>query len=399
MLRRLLAPVTLVALLAPATAGAAGWSADRAQTRAGTAGAVHAAGGNGDRVALGWSRRLGRVQRAELRLGRARSGLGGAPIVLDSSPNSVEAPLPAYIRGGSFAIVWRRYYRPTHRLRLTTVDRHGRRGARINLTTTGESAYDPRWVAGPVGALIWSRRTRADAIEFVPTGFRGVRLPVSALSEPGAAGGPDGLATVSWVDEGRVLVADRGADGFGPATVVAAGAVDATRVVRLPGGATLLFWRQDEDLIVAARPAGGSFGAPRRVLASTTDAAQVAVTRTGEVLVVAPTGNRSFVGELRLARLGVDGTPLGPQRSLGSGRHAALVADGTGSAFVAWTGESSARSVLARRVAAGGILGPPRVLAARTDSASRPALAATREGGAVAAWITGGDVHARSYRP
>jgi len=135
------------------------------------------------------------------------------------------------------------------------------------------------------------------------------------------------------------------------------------------------------------------------VLASTTDAAQVAVTRTGEVLVVAPTGDSSFVGELQLARLGADGAARGPVLPLGRGRRAQLAADGTGSAFVAWMGESSSRAITARRIANGGILGTPRLLATRSDLTSSPQIAATREGGAVLAWIAGGDVHARTYRP
>lgn len=65
-------------------------------------------------------------------------------------------------------------------------------------------------------------------------------------------------------------------------------------------------------------------------------------------------------------------------------------------------GESSARAIIARRIAAGGILDAPRLLAARSDPSSGPVgptLAATREGGAVAAWIGRDDVHARTYRP
>jgi len=54
-----------------------------------------------------------------------------------------------------------------------TVDRDGRRGATVNATTTGESAYDPQGVAVPVPALVWSRRTRADALELTPNGLRG----------------------------------------------------------------------------------------------------------------------------------------------------------------------------------------------------------------------------------
>jgi len=400
------APAALAAsalvLLTAAPSASAGWSADRAQTRAGTAVAVRAAAGNGDRVALGWQRRIGSARRAELRLGRARGGFTRLPVVLDSSRNSVETPIPTYVRDGAFAVAWRRHLARNHRIRFVSVDRDGRRGATINATTTGESAYHPQWVAGPVPVLAWSRRMRADALELTPAGLRGVRLPVSPLSEPGAATDADGLATVSWVNDGRVLVSDRGPGGFAPPITVASGQVNLTRVIRARGGATLVFWRQDTDLMVSARPAGGSFGSARPVLASTTDAAQVALTRTGEVLVVAPTGDRSVVGELRLARLGADGAALGPVRSLGRGRRAALAADGTGSAFVAWMGESSARAVSARRIAAGGILGAPRVLATRSDPLSGPAgpaLAATREGGAVAAWIDRNDVHARTYRP
>lgn len=226
-----------------------------------------------------------------------------------------------------------------------------------------------------------------------------MRLPVSPLSEPGATTDANGLATVSWVNDGRVLVSDRGPSGFGPPITVATGDVNLTRVIRARGGATLVFWRQHTDLMVAARPAGGGFGPARLVLASTTDAAQVALTGTGEVLVVAPTGDSSLVGELQLARLGADGAPLGAVRSLGRGRRAVLAADGTGSAFVTWMGETSAGAITARRIAGGGILGVQRLLAVRSDLTSSPTLAATREGGAVAAWVAGGDVHARTYRP
>ena len=222
---------------------------------------------------------------------------------------------------------------------------------------------------------------------------------MSPRSRAGTATGPDGLATVSWVDSSRVLVSDRGPDGFGAPVVVATGDVNRTRVLRLPGGTTLVFWRQTTDLMVSARPPGGDFGPPRLVLAGTTDAAQVALTGTGEVLVLAPVGDSSLVGALQLARLGADGAPLGPTRTLGRGRRAVLAADGTGSAFAAWIGESSARAVSAVRIANGGIVGTPRILATRSDLASRPTLAATREGGAVAAWIASGDVHARLYQP
>ena len=400
MSRHRLVLLTLLALLAPAAPAAAGWGADRIQTRSGVIGGVHVAGGNGDRIAVTWQRRLGSIQRAELRLGRARDGLTSTPEVLDSSASSVEAPLATYVRDGGFAVAWRRFQSGNHRIQYRGVDRDGRTSGKFNATTTGESAYDPAWIPGPTPALIWSRRTRADAIELsAAAGQRGVRLPSAPLSEPGAAADAEGLATVTWVDDERVLVSDRGASGFGAPQTLATGEVNTTRVVRAAGGATLVFWRQDTNLMVAARPPGGSFGPARQVLASTTDAPQVAVTGTGEVLAVAPTGDSSFVGQLELARLGADGAPLGPVRVLGRGRRVQLAPDGTGSAFVAWMGESSARAITARRIAGGGILGVPRALAARTDSTSSPQLAATREGGAVLAWIAGGDVHARTYRP
>lgn len=396
-MRRLLV-LTLTAALLPAASASAGWSADRAQTRAGVAGGVRAAGGNGDRITLTWSRRLGGLRRAELRLGRARDGLTSTPNVLDSSPNSVEAPISTYVRDGGFAVAWRRFTSTNQRIQYRKVNRDGRTSGKFNATTTGESAYDPAWVPGTTPALIWSRQTRADAIELSPTGLRGVRLPVAPRSEPGAATDANGLATVSWVNNERVLVSDRGPAGFGAPLTLATGEVNRTAVARV-AGATLVFWRQDTNLLVAARPPGGSFGPPREVLANTTDAAQVAVTRTGEVLVVAPTGDSSFVGQLQLARLGADGAPLGAVKPLGRGRRAQLAADGTGSAFVAWMSESSTRAITVRRIAAGGILGVPRPLAARQDITSSPQLAATREGGAVLAWIVGGDVHARTYRP
>ncbi len=404
-MRRLLPSVLLATLVLPAAPAAAGsWGADRAQTRSGVVNDVHAAGGSGDRLALGWARTLGRTQRAEVRLGRARTGLAGAAIVVDTQAgHSVESPLPAYAGNGAFDLVWRRFRGDTHRIRHRVVDRDRRLGATFELTTTGESAYDPMWVEGASRSLVWSRRTRADGVDFAATGPRGVRLPSAPLSHPGADTDATGLATLAWVNDGRVLISDRGPDAgpFG-APVVLATDPDANRaaVLRGPGGSTLVFWRSGVDLVVAVRaPGAAAFGARRTVLAGTTDAPQLALTGTGEVLVVAPVGDSSLVGAETLVRLGADGAPLGPPLVLGRGRAAQLAADGTGSAFVAWMSEGAERAVTARRIAPGGILGAPRLLAARSDQRSRPALAATREGGAVAAWIAGGDVHARTYRP
>jgi hypothetical protein len=128
-------------LVAAAPSASAGWSADRARW-AGSAGSPARSGRSS-----GWA---------------ARDRFTRAPVVLDSARNSVETPIVTYVRDGAFAFAWRRYLSRNHRIRFVTVDRDGRRGATINATTTGESAYDPRWVAGPVPVLAWSRRTRAD---------------------------------------------------------------------------------------------------------------------------------------------------------------------------------------------------------------------------------------------
>ncbi|MBA2349169.1 MAG: hypothetical protein H0V81_12825, partial [Solirubrobacterales bacterium] len=289
----------------------------------------------------------------------------------------MDAPLPRYAGDGSFAVVWRRFEGCSHRLRLRTVDRRGRISPTTRLTGGGESAYYPAWADGPGAALQWTRRTRADGAELTADGLRRLRLPAAPLSDPGAA---PGLTTISWVDEERVLVSDRDADGYSAPLTLATGEVNLTRTVRVRG-ATLVLWREDTNLMVAARPADGApFGPPRQLLASTTDAAQVAVTRTGELFVVAPVGDSSQVGDLRLVRVAADGVALAPSRSLGRGRLARLVADGTGSSFVAWTGTDSTRAITARRIAAGGILGRPMKLGSRSDLGSRVALAATREG-------------------
>jgi hypothetical protein len=395
---RLLLPLSTAALLAAAAPAHAGWSAAAAQTHAGTAAAAHAAGGSGDRVALGWSRRLGGETRAELRLGRARSGFAGAPLVLDRSTHALEAPLPQYVRGGAFAAAWRRYASPSQRIELNTIDRDGHAGGTDQLTGPSQSAGFPLWVPGPVPSLLWSRDTRADAVELATTGLRGVQLPATPKSEPAGASDAAGLAAVSWVHDGSVLVADRTPGGFGPPIIVATGEVSSTQLVRVHG-ATLVFWRQDADLMVAARPPGGTFGAPRVVLAQTSDEATAVVTGTEEVLVTDLVGDSSRTGQVQLARLGADGAALGPVTVLGRGRAVQLTADGTGSAFVAWMSERSTRAISVRRVAAGGIFGDIHVLTSREDPTSRPTLASTKEGGAVVAWVRGGDVQATTYRP
>ena len=398
MRRRLLLAVTLLIPMAPAADAAAGWSADRAQTRAGSAGQVVAVGGDAGRVALAWRRTSGGTQRLEVRLGRAPGAFTRAPRVLDRSARPLGTPVATPLRGGAFGVAWLRSAAGANRVRLTTVDREGRRGPTIAATTSGQPAYDLEWVPGPVPVLTWSRESRADGLELAPTGPRAVRLPSSPRSEPGLVADTAGLATVTWIDAARVLVSDRSGRSFTQPLNLSMGDVNRTEVVRATG-ATLVFWRQGSDLMVASRPDGGSFGPPRLLLTETTDAARVAVTALGDVLVVAPVGDSSNVGLLQLLRLGPDGTPRLPPQALGRGRLAQLAVDGRGGAFVAWMGESAARTITARRIPAGDGLGAPVRLAARTDFGRRPTLAATREGGAVAAWVAGGAVHARTYAP
>jgi len=319
--------------------------------------------------------------------------------VLDSSGSAVEAPLPTYLRDGAFAVAWRRSTPPNHRLKLVTVDRDRRRGGTLNATTTGESAYDPQWAAGPAPALLWSRRTRADALELTTSGLRGVRLPAIPFSEPGATGNAAGLATVSWVDDGRVLVADRTPDGFGAPITVAVGEVDRTRVIRGRGGATLVLWRQETDLMVAARPAGGSFGPgpPRLGEHDGRRAGRAHPHRRGA-------RGRADRGQLagrgaparatrRRRRSARAGPVTRPRAARGARRrrHRERVRRLDGRELRARGHRATHRG--------GGILGPARLLAARTDPSSIPTLAATGEGGAVLAWVAGGDAHARTYRP
>jgi hypothetical protein len=430
-MRRLLAPPIAAAAFAaaallPASAPAASWTAPRAAATAGSSFTPSVAADARGRMAVAFVRELGGRTRAEVRRGATRGLLRGASIVLDSSTHFVSEPavgLPA--DGGPLAVAWRRFEGGAQRLRGTAISSAGTAAAPQALTPDGtESAYAPAFVAAADSStrLVWTRRT-TEAGRLVVGGTFGApfALPAPGVgAEPQVAVDADGATVVVWVDSasGRVLAARAPAGGpFGPPDVLSAtGRARAPQLAVSTSGTAVAVWLQSSgagnSLQAAARPRGGTFGAPFPIAEAEQRAfsPRIAATSAGEVLVAwvnsnVATGYGGGPGIVWLQRLSAGGALVGARRQLSTDgvrtTEPAIAHDGAGSAIVAWTNfPAGARSgtVQARRIAPGAIIGSVRTLSrGPVEDRGAPVLA----GGAgrmVAAWTQRRDVTYSVYR-
>jgi hypothetical protein len=418
----LLAAAALAAAALPAAPAHAGsWTASRAATSAGTSFGPSAAVDARGRLAIGWSRRLGGQNRAELRQGTLRGLLRGAANVLDRSSGGVEAPSLAFAPDGVLAAAWRRSVDRAQRLRGATVTTGGSTSGPFALTPTGtESAYDPRFVTGPGGALrlVWDRRTSSQTAPLTGTSFgAATTLPTSGIgSQPSVVVDAAGTTVVAWSQAGRMLTAQaRAGEAFSPsAELPSAGYARDPQLALTADGDVVAAWLASAGagnaIMGASRAPGGTFGAPYEIAPAAVHAFSLRLTATSaaEVLVAyitsrAARGYGGSTGPVRLQRLGGDGRPVAAPVTLSpSGVRAispSIAHDGTGSAFVGWTGvHAGNRTVQVRRVAPGGILGAVRDLGpGDLGGGEAPALAGAG-GRGVAAWVRGDRVRYSVYR-
>jgi hypothetical protein len=419
-----LAAAALGAAALPAPAGAASWSAPRAVATAGRSSQPDVAADARGRLAVGFVRQLRGVNRAEVRTGTTRGGLRGASIVLERSSHlvdSVAIGLPP--NGADLAAAWRGFDDRALRLRATTIA-GGRASGPQALTADGtESAYSPRFVARPDGALrlVWSRRRSAAGAALAGTAFG----PPFALPAPGVGAEPqvaidaDGTTVVVWIDQasGRAMAARAPAGGaFGPPAVLSAsGRARDPQLAISTTGTAVAAWIQSNGagnaVQVATRPRGGAFGAPVQVADASQRAfvPRLAASPAGEVLVAwvnsnVATGFGGGPGIVRVQRLGADGRPVGPRlRVTPNGVRTtqdAIASDGSGSVVVAWTvfRSRTGGAVQARRIAPGGIAGSVRTVSRGPVVAGfAPVLAGAAERVA-AAWVQGDDVRYSIFR-
>jgi hypothetical protein len=151
----------------------------------------------------------------------------------------------------------------------------------------------------------------------------------------------------------------------------------------LPDGTVVVAWTTATGTVAVARPPGGDFGAPVTVVDGTVSAAQIIGSPSGEVMVAYVDGAR----QLRLQRLTPGLARVGATFDLGAGEQTmgvALARDGS-AVFAAWT-ERTTGAIHVRRLAPGGIFGPPRTIAPRSLLRGHPPATAA---GAVA-WVNGG---------
>jgi hypothetical protein len=379
--------LALLALaVAPSGAAAASWSAPQALTRAGDAFSPALANGTNGGVAVAYVRQLGATERVELRNGT----LGGtlrAPVVLDSSQHAIFEPAVTINFDGRSVVAWRRYLDGNHRVRATSVRRDGHVGPVRALSGGGESAYAPAFLPSADGQVYlgWPRRTFGQFVPFANGSFEPFTSSAFAAigDEPVAAVDSTGTIVLVWGAGGQVMAATGRPGGeFSTPSVLAAAGRD-PQVTVLADGTVVAAWTTDAGIVAASRPPGGGFGAPVTVVDGATTAARIIASPGGEVMVAYVDGSR----QLRLQRLTPALARVGAVFDLGAGEETlgvTLARDGS-AVFAAWT-ERATGAVHARRLAPGGIFGPPRTLAPRSLLRGHPPATAA---GAVA-WVNGG---------
>ncbi|HWH11570.1 MAG TPA: hypothetical protein VG165_10625 [Solirubrobacteraceae bacterium] len=389
-----------VVLGAPACAGASQWSATRTATGAGSSSQPVASVGGGDRLAIGWIRRLGGLNRAELREGTPAGGLRGPALVLDAQTHLVDSPALAFLdHRGTLAVAWRRYLDGNHRIRGAIVSPAGRAGPVATLSGAGESAYSPTFIHSPASfetvALGWSRRTFSQLANVTTAGFASpLMLPGAPIF--GAVAAFDGAGTeVAAPSNGQqILDTERpaGAASFSQPTVIASKPTDAgagPAIASTPNGSVVAVWAQGTALMAAVRPQGGVFAAPVQIAPAGREPRFVVVTAdsANEILVayLLPSANLPS-GSLEVLRLGPTGRPLAPAITLAATSVSSppSVATDNSGAFVGW---SSGTAVHVIRIAPGGILGPVRTLPGPIEFDSL-SLTGMPSFGAVATWVS-----------
>jgi hypothetical protein len=404
--------VLALAAAAPAAAQAGTWTPPRAATSAGAASGPSVAADVRGRIVLGFTRTLRGDSRAEVRTGTLRRGVRGPSILLDHQRRLVDDVTVAFAPAiGGPVVAWRRYADGAQRLRGAVIARPGETPSPETLTAGSESAYEPRFTAGADGVLrlVYDRRTASASRSLLsPTwGFGGeMQLPGTGISsQPRLAVAADGSRVAAWLTAGGVSTAQGAPDGsFGPATPLpTAGYARDLQLAQAQDGTVLLAWsahtEQGNAVQLAVRPPAGTFGAPVTVVPGSEGAfgPRLQVTAAGEILLAwTATGRRSgwagSAGTLRLQRLTAAGAPVGAPIDLTApGDRAAaavLASDGSSATFATWgrVDGHGRRTIQARRIAPGGIVGRIRSLSPRGGAIGTVPVLTGAAGRAFAAW-------------
>ena len=280
----------------------------------------------------------------------------------------------------------------------------GEFGAPVRLTGRGPLAR-PRVVMNRAGDWVVTLSLGSTLVVGAGTGT----IPPSSFAVLPAPGFQDGYGDVAIDEAGnttfglrdqanRPAVVTRARDGsFGPITVLDATPMEAYELAIGVGaqGHAVAVWRGAGGVLrSAARPPGGSFGAPVSLGVAGVGPESIGVDGQGRTTMALYPGT-SLLTRLPLqVRRGTVAAPFGDPQDLGrvSGGPVRLAIDGAGHAVLGWleTARSASPVALAAIAGDGGPLSKPFVL---SRAASVPDVAIDGAGRAVLAWTDiAGDV-------
>jgi len=314
---------------------------------------------------------------------------------------------------GAATAVWARDNGTFNIIQAATRPPGGSFGAAVDLSATGESAFDPQIAIAPDGSatVVWSRLNGADSIAQAatrpPGGSFGPAVDLSASGEtadrPQIAIAPSGAATVVWYGFNGtnfiVQAATRPPGGsFGAAVDLSATGQNAFQhqIAVAPDGTTTAVWQRSNgahDIIQAAtRPPGGSFGAAVDLSATGQNAfdPQIAFATDGAVTAVWRRSNG--VNSIVQAATRPPGGSFGPAVDLSAAGQDAgqprITFATNGAATVVWIRNNGANSIVqAATRPPGGSFGPAVDLSATGQGAFQPQIEIAPDGAATVVWI------------
>jgi hypothetical protein len=395
----------LIALLAlaatPAAAGAVPWSAPRSVTVSGLAREPAVALGGPDAAAVAYVRHIGGADRVELRPGTV-DRLRTPVIVNRDARHGLDSPTLSY-SGHDALLVWRRFRDSNTRVLELSAVSHAGRATAPRAITGPPNAFSPAF-ADPSLLTFWRRQAAYTIAIANRTAGAKTRLPAGAAFESVVAALPDGTLVAVWPNAGAIFAATRmsGASAFGVPVRLSApgGFARSPQLAFTPDGHAVAVWTQADGtgraLVSAARPPGGTFGAPTVVRPSSDQVLTVRAlgSSAGDVLVAFVSARADIAsGPLRALRLGPNGQASSPVRTLTPAgertRDVSLAADNS-AGYAAWVtgGVTSRHAVRVVRIA-GSIVGTVRTISG-SDAAvpAPPAFAMSPRGRALIAYAT-----------
>ena len=232
---------------------------------------------------------------------RPPGGSFGAAVDLSAPGQGADQPQVAIAADGTATVVWYRFNGANFIVQAVTRPPGGSFGAAVDLSASGQNAFDPQIAVAPNGAAtaVWYRfdgvTTIIQAATRPPGGSFGATVDLSAASQnatqPQIEIAADGAATAVWRrSNGTNLIvqaATRPPGGsFGAAIDLSAAGRDASqpRVTFAPDGAATAVWTRNNgtNFIVqaATRPPGGAFGATVNLSAAGQNAFQPQIATT-----------------------------------------------------------------------------------------------------------------------